>query len=103
LNRGGNPAQIQRGTRTFARWRRQAAARVYGCLPRPRSALKEREARAFYAGFPPAREWRIFAVPVGSFSGGSGFSEFLRGLFRGNSGVEIFLWGESGARGYRIR
>ena len=53
-----NPAQIERGTRTFARWRRQAAARVYGCPPRPRSALKEREARALYAGFPPARDWR---------------------------------------------
>ena len=30
------------------------------------------------------REWRIFAVPVGSFSGGSGFSEFLHGLAGGN-------------------
>ena len=44
--------------------------------------------RSICAGFPPlfkpgassAREWRIFSVPVGSFSGGSGFSEFLHGL-----------------------
>ncbi|MDD9818929.1 MAG: hypothetical protein OXU61_12465 [Gammaproteobacteria bacterium] len=44
--------------------------------------------RSIYAGFPPlfkpgassAREWRIFAVPVGSFSGSSGFSEFLHSL-----------------------
>ncbi|MDD9817378.1 MAG: hypothetical protein OXU61_04475, partial [Gammaproteobacteria bacterium] len=48
--------------------------------------------RSICAGFPPlfkpgagsAREWRIFAVPVGSFSGGSGFSGFLHSLFRGN-------------------
>ena len=61
-----NPAQKERGTRTYARWRRQATARVYGCPPRPRAALKEREARALYAGFPPlfkpgarsARDWR---------------------------------------------
>ena len=31
---------------------------MYGRPPFPRSALKEREARALYAGFPPAREWR---------------------------------------------
>ncbi|MDD9819042.1 MAG: hypothetical protein OXU61_13050, partial [Gammaproteobacteria bacterium] len=46
------------GTRTFARWRRQAAARVYGRPPFPRSALKEREARALYAGFLLSQEWR---------------------------------------------
>ena len=31
---------------------------MYGRPHFPRSALKEREARALYAGFPPAREWR---------------------------------------------
>ncbi|MDD9818881.1 MAG: hypothetical protein OXU61_12220 [Gammaproteobacteria bacterium] len=30
------------------------------------------------------REWRIFAVPVGSFSCGSGFSGFLHRLAGGN-------------------
>ncbi|MDD9816634.1 MAG: hypothetical protein OXU61_00635, partial [Gammaproteobacteria bacterium] len=31
-------------------------------------------------------EWRIFAVPEGSFSDGSGFSGFLHGLLRRNDG-----------------
>ena len=31
------------------------------------------------------REWRIFAMPVGSFSGGHGFSEFLHGLNRASA------------------
>ena len=97
------PPSPHRGSRRLAAWLprlplkggvmgrvgRRAAARVYRCPPRPRSALKEREARALYAGFPPlfkpgagsAREWRIFAVPVGSSSHGSGFSEFLHSLF----------------------
>ena len=62
-----NPAQIERGTRTYARWRRQATARIFGRPPFPRSVMKEREARALYAGFPPAREWR---------GGGMGIAEW---------------------------
>ncbi|MDD9819249.1 MAG: hypothetical protein OXU61_14135 [Gammaproteobacteria bacterium] len=39
--------------------------------------------RSICAGFPPAREWRIFAVPSGSFARSSGFSEFLHRLESG--------------------
>ncbi|MDD9863032.1 MAG: hypothetical protein OXU54_00355, partial [Gammaproteobacteria bacterium] len=45
--------------------------------------------RSICAGFPPAREWRIFAVPVGSFSGGSGFSGFLHSLESRNPSCEL--------------
>ncbi|MDD9818801.1 MAG: hypothetical protein OXU61_11820 [Gammaproteobacteria bacterium] len=76
MNRGGNPAQIQRGTRTYERWRQRAAARVYGCLPRPRAVMKEREARALYAGFLLSQEWR-----GGRGNGEGGAWEWRSGLY----------------------
>jgi len=41
---------------------------------------KEREARALFTGFPPAREWRSVPCHWEVFSRGFGFSEFLHSL-----------------------